>query len=84
MGLHFIFVKLRTKEQKGKLHRIDFLTRVLSFLKKVHKTLLFGSLSTKKKLAGKTFEREDLEAVFASIQQQTSKQTKGTAQKKTN
>ena len=39
----------------------------------MHKTLLFGSLSTKKKLAGKTLEREDLEAVFASIQQ-TNKQ----------
>ena len=80
VGLHFIFAKERTKQkQEGKLHRIDFLTRVLSFLKKVHKTLLFGSLSTKKKLVGKTFEK--IEAVFASIQQASKQKV---AQKKTN
>ena len=47
----------------------------------MHKTLLFWSLSTKKKLVGKTFEK--IEAVFASIQQQQASKQK-VVQKKTN
>ena len=47
----------------------------------MHKTLLLWSLSTKKKLVGKTFEK--IEAVFASIQQQQASKQK-VVQKKTN
>ena len=49
----------------------------------MHKTLLFWSLSTKKKLVGKTFEKKKIEAVFASIQQQQASKQK-VVQKKTN